>query len=129
MGNFESNCLVCTFILETSSPTVETCRAIFKDKVVPLFPNLPCCNYENFHEKIIVVTLLCRLCHLTHLNMGNHPKQTTVCMHSIPPRGRVQFCSPCLQSCPLFFKSEKFHEALCRREEQNALLLCAEKKL
>jgi hypothetical protein len=39
------------FGFEVSFSTGYACLTIFKDQVISLFPNVPSCNDENFHEE------------------------------------------------------------------------------
>jgi hypothetical protein len=45
-------------------PKIDTDRGHFKYKVISLFPDLPGCNDENFHEEIVNKILFCQLKHL-----------------------------------------------------------------
>lgn len=60
---FHSDNLNQTFILEASFPSVETCRAVFEDNIISLLPNFPCCNYDYFHEALVVKGLFSKLKH------------------------------------------------------------------
>jgi hypothetical protein len=50
--------------METSLPKVDTDWFPLKDVTISLFPNLPRCNDEDLHEKIIVKFLFGQLKHL-----------------------------------------------------------------
>jgi hypothetical protein len=40
-----------TLCFEISFPTCYACFTIFKDQAISLFPNVPSCNGDNFHER------------------------------------------------------------------------------
>jgi hypothetical protein len=42
------------FLEEASFPTLEGGQAFVEDKVIPLFPYVPCRNDEELHEKIVI---------------------------------------------------------------------------
>ena len=45
------------FTFEISYPQTEGCWAVLKDMSISYFPNVPRCNYENFHEDVAVEAL------------------------------------------------------------------------
>jgi len=47
-----------TFTFEISFPQAEGCWAVLKDMSIPYFPNVPSCDYENFHKEVAVEALL-----------------------------------------------------------------------
>jgi hypothetical protein len=49
-----SDSLKISFFDESQLPTLEGGSGSIKDPVILLFPNQPCSNYKNIHEKFIV---------------------------------------------------------------------------
>jgi hypothetical protein len=63
-GSFHSLGLKRTFFFDISFPTVYACLAVFKYFPISLFPDMPSCNDEYFHEEMMVEILPSKLHHL-----------------------------------------------------------------
>jgi hypothetical protein len=61
---FHFDSLIETFIFEISFPSNETSCAILKNATIPLRPYLPSCDYEQFHEELLIEILFSPSYHL-----------------------------------------------------------------